>query len=454
MGKVTEYAKAYQEYKAELDAELNRTAEGFVKIGYLLKVARDTNVLAESGYDNVVDFAHGEYNIDKTQVSRFIHINDRFSEGGYGYCLKEHYRGFGYAKLTLMLQLPEEINEELTPEFSKSEIQDLKDEVDEENKVTDIERILEGEADTTAAVDDELKKTIRQLGEDEPELYATMWKALRKQVWEPETMQSIMAPSGLQVHSIRIRGIGRKMLMMKDRDNGDEVVLVDVRSNEKSNYSWTDLMTAWKEIVAIESDTEYKGAWKSIYYTEWPIKEKVVPVQQKEEPKKQVSKKESKVKKAPVTKPKKTEQVKKQEDKGEEQIPGQDNIMNHPEYMPESNEQTDESTEYREIFEEQQGNGTGSEQNSTECVSEGADLEGEDPEEHTQRDGASEIVQPVEDIWKEAKMAAEQLKYFFDGNEYKHPSELVQSDLQCAYTNAVSVAAGFEKLMNRMWRNE
>ena len=76
------YRKSYQEYKQELDAVLTRTAEDFVQIGYLLKVARDTNILADSGYANVTDFAKAEYGIDKTQVSRFININDRFSENG------------------------------------------------------------------------------------------------------------------------------------------------------------------------------------------------------------------------------------------------------------------------------------------------------------------------------------------------------------------------------------
>ena len=49
------YQKTYQEYKAELDGELQKTAEGFVRIGYLLKVARDTDILAESGYATVTE---------------------------------------------------------------------------------------------------------------------------------------------------------------------------------------------------------------------------------------------------------------------------------------------------------------------------------------------------------------------------------------------------------------
>ena len=77
------YQKTYKEYKADLDAELLRSAESFVRIGYLLKVARDTNILAESGYKTVAEFAEAEYSLNKTQVSRFISINDKFSENGY-----------------------------------------------------------------------------------------------------------------------------------------------------------------------------------------------------------------------------------------------------------------------------------------------------------------------------------------------------------------------------------
>ena len=106
----------YRGFKAALDTELNQTAESFVRIGYLLKQARDTNILAESGYKSVVDFAQAEYNIDKTQVSRFIHINDKFSEGGYSDHLLPQYQGFGYSKLTLMLALPDAVNEALTPD--------------------------------------------------------------------------------------------------------------------------------------------------------------------------------------------------------------------------------------------------------------------------------------------------------------------------------------------------
>lgn len=103
-----------------MDAVVERVEEGFVQIGYYLKIARDTHVLQESGYKSVTDFAAAEYGLDKSAVSRFIAINDRFAEDGYSDRLKDQYRGMGRAKLSVMLLLPEEITEELTPDYSKS----------------------------------------------------------------------------------------------------------------------------------------------------------------------------------------------------------------------------------------------------------------------------------------------------------------------------------------------
>ena len=40
-----EELKNYSEYKAALDKQIKESAEGFVKIGYLLKLAKDTDIL-------------------------------------------------------------------------------------------------------------------------------------------------------------------------------------------------------------------------------------------------------------------------------------------------------------------------------------------------------------------------------------------------------------------------
>ena len=170
--------RSYQEYKAAVDNELQKSAESFVRIGYLLKVARDTDILKESGYGSVNEFAQAEYGLDKSQVSRFIRINDEYSEEGYSDRLQERYREFGYAKLSLMLLLPEAVNEEISANFSKSEIQAIKEEVEEEKKVTDLEVMMEG---TDAAQQDMniCQKVLHQLGYDQPELYMKLHETLK-----------------------------------------------------------------------------------------------------------------------------------------------------------------------------------------------------------------------------------------------------------------------------------
>ena len=249
----------YAQYKAQLDAELTKTAEGFVRIGYLLKVARDTDILQESGYASVAEFARAEYGLDKTQVSRFIHINDKFSEGGYADHLLPEFQGYGYAKLTLMMSLPDEINENLSPSYTKAEIQTIKDEVDEEKKVSDIERWLEGEADAPL-----LARVTKEIAKEWPRLYEKITKQCQEEILpSEEIIAELIAPQGEVTYSVRIQGKGRVMLMISE----DSQKLVVARTGEVAEVSWHEIRQQWIELA------------KAAPYEE---KTEVAPVQQKE----------------------------------------------------------------------------------------------------------------------------------------------------------------------------
>lgn len=383
MEQVIEY-RSYQEYKQELDTELKKTAEGFVRIGYLLKVARDTSILAESGYDNVVDFARAEYGIDKTQVSRFIHINDKFSQGGYAPELKEEYQGFGYAKLSIMLSLPDSVNEELTPDFSKSEVQQVKDEIDEEKKTTDIEVMLEEKDSVQQSFDTNLEKAVYQLGKDAPEVYKRLWESAVKNGESGKHFIENLIPDEKAMYIVRIPGAGRCMLSMKAEE--DTVKLINIRdSSANETYTKQELEDALKKMLP-DTDT-WRNAWVSLYGEKLPAeknaavapvqpkaaprKESKVIVPKKPEPEKSVQNIPESVSKTQESVPESKETVSEtvQEEKKEmtlndvnpeipapdpkqikedvpeekpdvqqdtnEQIPGQDEIENHPEYMPE-----------------------------------------------------------------------------------------------------------------------
>lgn len=381
MNEVIEY-RNYAEYKQELDTELKKTAEGFVRIGYLLKVARDTSILAESGYDNVVDFARAEYGIDKTQVSRFIHINDKFSQGGYAPELKEEYQGFGYAKLSIMLSLPDSVNEELTPDFSKSEVQQVKDEIDEEKKTTDIEVMLEEKDSVQQSFNTNLEKAVYQLGKDAPEVYKRLWESAVKNGESGKRFIENLIPDEKAMYIVRIPGAGRCMLSMKAEE--DTVKLINIRdSSANETYTKQELEDALKKMLP-DTDT-WRNAWESLYGEKLqaeksaavapvqpkaaPRKESKVIVPKKPEPEKSVQNIPESVSKAQESVPESKETVSETAQKKEmtlndvnpeipapdpkpieedvpeekpdvqqdtnEQIPGQDEIQNHPEYMPE-----------------------------------------------------------------------------------------------------------------------
>ena len=322
--------QSYAQYKMELDGELRRSAEGFVRIGYLLKVARDTNILAESGYKSVTEFAQKEYGLDKTQVSRFISINDRFAKGGEH--LLPEYQEYGYAKLTIMLQIPEEITQELTPEYSKSEIQAVKEELDEEKKVSDLEILMEKKKDEEETV---LFRTVKQLCHDDPDLYERLWAArLPFNTWDE--FGPIIAPSGDKVYSVRIPGAGRVMMTMQD--GRDEITITNTRTFEKVITSRQEMVD---ELVRILRDAETAAdAWEKVYLEQWP-KAEVAPVQQpKKEEKAKLAKKESRVTKAKTPeKPKKPSTEHTPAAVVEEpKIEGQMSVKDYPELMPDGEE--------------------------------------------------------------------------------------------------------------------
>lgn len=377
------YQKTYQEYKQELDAVLTRTAEDFVQIGYLLKVARDTNILAESGYATVTDFAKAEYGIDKTQVSRFISINDRFSENGYSDHLMQNYQGFGYAKLTLMLQIPNEINEALPPTLSKTEIQVIKDEVDAESQVSDIE--VEIEKAEAAAVTDKpmlppegspLQRNLWQLGKEQEDLFRKLWEICNKSNYPRSTaIMDALIPQGDAVYTVRIPGERRTQIII----NSDGATVINLKTLERHEYA--------PQKICLEVDSLFLGGsspeerYKKLYGEDLtPEEPEIAPVQPDETPKekKPEKRKESRVTKAntePKKKPKepdkKPEQMtiqgaapdpapeepetqvndsssrKTDEDNqntdtmgSEEQVPGQTNIeKDFPQYCPDEGDQ-------------------------------------------------------------------------------------------------------------------
>lgn len=279
----------YEQLKSELNEELSRTANSFVRIGYLLKLARDDrHILDGSGYSDVNEFAQKEYGLDKTQVSRFIRINDRFSIDGNSTKLLPQYEEYGSAKLSLMLTLPDEINEELSPEMSKSDIQAIKEEYDEENKITDLEVMMEekpeGEPDEFIAL------VVKHLNDEHTEAAELMNESIQlakkhEIEVEPEDIKENYMPDGDKIYNIRIEGQGRFMISMKE----DGITITNMRDPaNKSSITWPEFAKA-----VIEDVSHREFAIK-------PEKPKAEPKTNKPKPKKVEKSKPKKETVAPV----------------------------------------------------------------------------------------------------------------------------------------------------------
>ena len=236
----------YLTLKAALGQELTKTSQSFIRIGYLLKRARDEEeILKDSGYSDVNEFASAEFGLDRSQVSRFVRINDRFSIGGYSEHLKVEYEQYGSAKLSLMLTLPDEINEELSPEYSKTEINTIKSEYEAEQKISDMEVMME---DTEDVPDEFIAAIIKELNDEHPEPVTNFhdsYEMAQKLNVEPDSMdvKEAYMPDGDRTYSIRIPGQGRFMVNMKEAG----ITIVNLRAlDEKSPLSWDEFYEALK----------------------------------------------------------------------------------------------------------------------------------------------------------------------------------------------------------------
>ncbi len=114
----------WMQWKEDIREKLKETAENFVYIGYRLKQIRDSGMYG--GAADIFEFARSEYGLGKSTVSRFIAINEKFSEGGNSLELRAPYRTIGSSKLSEMLTLTDEECSLITEKTTVSQIRELK----------------------------------------------------------------------------------------------------------------------------------------------------------------------------------------------------------------------------------------------------------------------------------------------------------------------------------------
>lgn len=291
MEEMTVY-RTYDQLKQAFDQEIRRQADGFVRMGYLLKVARDTDILAESKYRTIAEFARGEYGLTDDTVSRMIKINDRYSEGGYSECLADRYRGFGQTLLAEMLVLSDVVVESIPPEITRAQLREVKEEIKEETAITDLEVMMEDTDPQQEKIESILAKALYQYYKENYKEYPELHKAVTGAGVTPEIVMELLAPSGTGVKMVRIPGMGRYMITIRGKNQNIRVV--NIRTNDLEEFTWSECILALGELCKGSGSAEED--WERCYKEPYPGKKKaeVVPAQKTERCEPKPTKNESK----------------------------------------------------------------------------------------------------------------------------------------------------------------
>lgn len=424
----------YQEFEAAADRTAAKIKEGFLEMGYILKMARDTGILRGSGYAGCEEFAEKRYGLDKGTVSRYIRIVERFSVGGNSHMLKDSYRNMGFAKLSIMLHMPDAIAEELMDSLSKAEVQAVREELEAEAQISDIELAIEA-AVPTKPEENLLTRAVWQLGKEQTELYRKLWKAFDD--GDSGRVKYILAPQGDAVYMVRIPGSGRMMISIA----GETVSVTEVRTQNKERYGTDGLIAAVEQICPV-SGADAEEAYRAVYDEEMePQNSPVAPVQQ---PKKE-KRRESKVTKARTDKPEPAAAI---EQEPEEQIPGQMNVGDYEGVVPEA--------AYEELGDGGEQDGDGEQTGAADADitgMQGQEISGCEPDagngvaEGRGRETDNEDREAAE-VWEDTVREAELLEKFISVWKWEEPEKLDREQLKAARRHAISTAAGLEMLIN------
>lgn len=361
----------WTQWKEDIRRKLSETASNFVYIGYRLKQIRDSGMY--DGAADVFEFAQKEYGLGKSTVSRFIAINEKYSEGGNSLELKEEFRNFSSSKLAEMLTLPDSEIQMITEKTTIREIRELKafnGQIPEEAA----EEAIEAAGPLEAQEWSPLEKCLIDFFKGRKEMLNDVMKHLETEQPEYKQAAELMAPSGQASHK---KGI--VFLFMYDWDRGIKYKLMI--EPEPVSMDWPEFLNTVYHIFGTCDQTD---VWKD-FYGEQEENEKPKEEEQKAEKKEtveNVSQNES------IQREEGSVATSQQDDKSEEktepqtETPGQQETMGQQVEEPEMEEQEAAVSENEESGEnEAQGEAC--------AVSEAAGESSAEPELEDEEDGAA-----------------------------------------------------------------
>jgi hypothetical protein len=304
------------------------------------------------GYKDIWEFAEKEYNLSQSKTSRFMSINDKYSIDGNSIMLIPQYAEYGWSKLSEMLSLTDEQLKLVSDRTTRVEIREIKkpnaDDSEAENEVNAHAHETEESIENTQSqpqfsegenyrfpnanelfVDFFRKKEQRQIMKDLSKLISG--NQINKEIGLQAA--ELINPSG---HLMYRRGMA---ILMFEEDH----IKYNKFGGQTTDYTYMDLL----HDLLMVFDMSQTDPWVAFYGKPEPEPDPIPePKIVKPEPKqevKPVGKKPEPVKESKPTP--KSEEKKPEKAKEEAPLPGQIEIKDFPETVPEQLEEDEEEND-------------------------------------------------------------------------------------------------------------
>lgn len=413
----------WMEVKHRLKMELQGVKQSFVRIGYVLRKINDQKLYENDGYKSVAEFAKAEYGLEASTVSRFMSINREYSIDGYSEHLREEYLDLSRSQLEEMLKLPDSDRVMIQPETARDDIRELKG----FNK-----------SEPVAGVADDITQLIEKFYEDNPEVLNELFDTET----HPREQSAKRAIEVVNPGGNRSYKKGMFFLMMYENK-----IVIKKFGTTPEEMTWGRFF----EITFSIFEDYGPKTWEKHFGKELESvaveEEKTEPVAVQEEPVKLVEK-------APeneIARAQKIEEnqgiagnLEEEKELPEEQIPGQMEVTDYPEMMPEAElvavqeEKDDKNSLGRSIRSIPESGEPGRDE------SKGNEMPGREPET-PQSNGESSEKENYEEVREAAEEKLDAVHAVFWG--WKNEKIIPEDELKMALKNANNLVKYIEQLL-------
>ena len=265
-----------EQEEKQIRENLGGIVRNFVKTGWHLSRIDRSGAYKLKGYHSVTEYARETFGMAPDGVSRFIHVYEKYSIQGDTPELREEYRDFNFSQLTEMLQLPEEDHTMIRPETKREDIRDLKKFNKQSQNNPD--NLLNWQQDPDDIIREAVKEFFKARKKDLNEIYDQYGTG-------PYPEEEIKKMARFLYHEKKRKFQNDRVFLMLYPDQ----VFIKSSDGELHDITWPEFFQTMGSIF--DGSAAGKDTWEN-YFNPDPDGE------------------------------------------FEEQIPGQDNIMNHPEYLP------------------------------------------------------------------------------------------------------------------------